>query len=315
MNCEPFDSTRRYDDRAEDTVRYNNKQTTMGKNCWLSFAGHLLSWQCIIAFEVSTVKNFRPVFPEDPNCRFFRSGALDKLSEADARSLLDALGSDVTVIDLRNHDEIKKETRSVGSSFFYENARYQYHIPILRDVHAFWDEAINRMDGPTKMIATLQTITQAGALDRAAARMLEDNGLSMLYTILLVTATKPLQQTLSVCAAAKGSVLFHCQKGKDRTGVVAMLLQSCRIEGSSDQVIIDQYAMSGDLLGESSDSAPSDQESSGNTGMVDWSRLRGSPPSAMEDTLSWIRHRYGSVQKYISNGLWMDSTMLEKLSK
>ena len=140
--------------------------------------------------------------------------------------LLNRLGSDLTVIDLRNQDEIDPQTRTEGSVAFYEQIVGKQSQSPCTDIERrecpFWDEAISRMDGPTKVKATLQTITQAGALDRAAARMLENNGLSMLYTILLATAAKPLRRTLTICANAPGAVIFHCQKGKDRTGVVAM---------------------------------------------------------------------------------------------
>lgn len=276
------------------------------------FQVSILLLQLVKGFEVSTVQNFRPVFPQDPECRFFRSAALDQLSEEDAQCLLSNLGYDLTVIDLRNDDEIKKDTRSAGSLFFYEQIDNLHHVPILANVNAFWDEAISQMDGPTKVMATLQTITQAGALDRAAARMLEENGLSMLYAILLTTAINPLQRAMSICGNAPGSVLFHCQKGKDRTGIIAMLLQSCRKDPLPDQEIIEQYAMSGELLGESPGSKPA-KRSSGT--MLDWSRLRGSPASAMEETLNWVRQRHGSVQEYITNTLRIDSATLEKLSK
>lgn len=268
------------------------------------------------AFEVSTVKNFRPVFADSPSCRFFRCASLDQLSQEDADRLLQEFGSDLTLIDLRNRDEIKKQTRTEGSLYLYDKVANQHHVPILKDVNAFWDEAIDRMDGPTKLKATLATITQAGALDRAAARLLEDEGLSMLYTVMLATASQPLRQTLQVCASASGPVIFHCQKGKDRTGVVAMLLQSCSSNEISDQEIVRQYALSGELLGETPGSSSRDDKERSSGTMLDWSKFRGSPSVAMEDTLEWIRQHYGSVvDGYLVKKLQLDAATLENLSR
>ena len=166
-------------------------------------------------------------------------------------------------------------------------------------------------DPKTKILATLQTITQPGALDRAAARKMEEEGPSMLNTVMLATATEPLRQTLQICASAPGPVIFHCQKGKDRTGMVAMLLQSCGSNGDvDDQALVDEYAKSGTLLGEDLNEPAREEEK---RGLLDFSKFRGSPPSAMSDTLAWIRERYGSVQGYVKIALSVDSTTLEKL--
>ena len=75
--------------------------------------------------------------------------------------------------------------------------KYQwYHIPVLADVDTFWDTAIARLSLTDRMGATLQTIFQAGALDRAAARSLEQGGLPALYTTMLVMGGSPLRQAL-----------------------------------------------------------------------------------------------------------------------
>ena len=271
--------------------------------------------------NIQTVKNLRPVIPR----YIYRSATLDNLSEKDAQTLLDGSafaiddedGVDLkplaAVIDLRNSDEIRKGQvkRTDGSKYFYSSLNNAscggrlIHVPILRDVNAFWDEAIDRMDPGARIAATLQTAFKGGALDRAAARNLEEGGLPMLYTVMMSTAQQPLRMALEACLeeSLKGPVIIHCQKGKDRTGVLSMLIEKC--VNKMDTEIIDNYSLSGDLLGgddaaTASRSSDADFASSSDSGgMVDWSHFRGSPSSAMEDTLEWIYQRYGSVEKYM----------------
>jgi len=273
--------------------------------------------------RTNTVRNLRPVLQN--SFLLYRSATLDNLSEADAEALIDgtALGGSrplAAVIDLRNSDEIRKgeAERTEGSTTFYSSLqgygegsygrddggpRY-LHIPILRDVDRFWECAIGRMDGPSRISATLKTVFEGGALDRAAARNLERGGLPALYTVMLETAGSEIVSALEACLreSARGDVLFHCQKGKDRTGVLSMLIQSCAGEG--EEQIVRSYGMSGDLLGgEDSQKAAEGQENKSDGGSrggtVDWSRFRGSPESAMAETLDWMNSRYGSVEGYL----------------
>lgn len=280
---------------------------------------------------ISTVKNFRPVSSSSSSIgsNIYRSACLDNLSVTDAQNLLDGsvfLHEDnngdpsyqqplAAVIDLRNADEIRKSKRkrSESARWFYsslvdsnENDNTDtipklLHIPILQDVDAFWDEAIRRMDATTRAAATLQTVFRGGALDRAAARSLEQGGLSMLYTVMMTTAQGPFSKALRACVreAERGPVLVHCQKGKDRTGVLAMLLQHCL--GETDDDIIKAYSLSGELLGGEDAVVRDDNKSSKQTAstMVDWSHFRGSPPLAMVETLEWTRQQYGSVNGYL----------------
>lgn len=268
------------------------------------------------ALTLESVKNFRPIRVKGKDShQLYRAAALDSLSNKDAEALMNV---GAVVMDLRNADEIasKEKARTEASIQFYQHVETSssqsrlVHVPILQDVDAFWDEAIARMDPSDRFWATMQTVTSAGALDRAAARKMEDEGLSMLYTVTLATAKRKLRTALDICASAEGPVIFHCQKGKDRTGLVAMLLQSCL--GSSDEEVINTYAESGPLLEETvATEFNSDNRSSGT--FIDWSRFRGSPSVAMEDTLEWIKSRYGSVENYIETELGLGGDFVERL--
>jgi len=274
------------------------------------------------AFDVNSIKNFRAVVPGV----IYRSATLDGLSDKDAQSLLDgsALGKPLAaVIDLRNDDEIRKGKldRGDGADFFYSSlldrstmdyfgsdAPVLIHMPLLRDVNAFWEEAIGRMDPLERLGATFQTAFSGGALDRAAAKNLENGGPSELYTVMMASSPRAVASAMRSCAeeSSRGAVIFHCQKGKDRTGVLGMLIQTCL--GVSDTEILEAYGASGDLLGGEDSTASrnavanGDKGGGGKGGMIDWSCFRGSPPSAMKETLEWTRRRYGSVENYLAEG-------------
>ncbi len=77
-------------------------------------------------------------------------------------------------------------------------------------------------------------------------------------------------------------ILFHCLEGKDRTGLLAMLLMS--IISCSDEDIYGQYELSATLLGyRDLDFAE------------DMARFSLTSAYTMKDTLDLIRSKYGSV--------------------
>ena len=99
-------------------------------------------------------------------------------------------------------------------------------------------------------------------------------------------------------ALAGEAVVFHYAKGKDRTGIVAALVESiCEVPRSE---IVAGYAASGALLG--GDDAPevADKPRPANEGGgVDWGRFRGSPAAAIEAALDWIDENHGSPAAYL----------------
>ena len=133
-----------------------------------------------------------------------------------------------------------------------------------------------------------------------------------------------------------GGLLFHCAQGKDRTGILSMLLSFC-LYGDSPAVeerVVREYAASEELLrrgrgegrsgdglgdsqGSNSNSESSDYSSNsngdstktssktkskskeGNANLGEIQSLKGSPPQAICDTLVRVRSRYGGVLSYL----------------
>lgn len=252
----------------------------------------------LLALELSTtsftsIRNFRPVLSEN----VFRSAALDQLSQEEAEQLYKSFH---ILLDLRNHDEIQKNQASEGSRWFYDrlqqsNTLQLVHVPILQNVDAFWDVTVSHMPPWKRLSATALNIFQTGALDRAAARYLESKGLFGLYRSMLQSGGTAFCTALNVCLQSSGPVLVHCQKGKDRTGLLSMLLQHCA--GVSREELIEAYRLSEQYLGQ-------DQHiraGNSNNDYIDWNLFRGSPAQAMTDTLDWIESHYGSVDGYLDS--------------
>jgi hypothetical protein len=128
--------------------------------------------------------------------------------------------------------------------------------------------------------------------------------------------------------AFPGGLLFHCAQGKDRTGILSMLL-CFALYGDSPEVedrAVAEYAASERLLrrgkqgadsgddsstmdslgggGASDRSSDNSKESSGkegNTNLGEIQSLKGSPPKALRDTLSRMRTRHGGVLGYLDS--------------
>ena len=134
---------------------------------------------------------------------------------------------------------------------------------------------------------------------------------------MLETAAVPMAQALNVCMKTNTTcsntervVLFHCQKGKDRTGLVAALLQ--HILGCEREQIIADYALTEELLDEGSSSSSKKTSSSS---LIDWSVFRGSPASAMQETLEWVDQTYGSMDGYLESLTALDKVAMKEFQE
>jgi protein-tyrosine phosphatase len=102
---------------------------------------------------------------------------------------------------------------------------------------------------------------------------------------------------MTIADAPKGSVLFHCSAGKDRTGIIAALLLANA--GVGEATIVDDYALTGSISG------PLIAD------LRDQAVLRGVPaaivdivlaaePDSMRHALHHLRMRYGGVDGYLT---------------
>jgi len=91
-----------------------------------------------------------------------------------------------------------------------------------------------------------------------------------------------------------GAVLFHCTAGKDRTGMIAALLQS--LAGVPRRQIIHDYSLSAHYLGDALKGPQMEQMLRLNPRIA---ALMGSPPEAMEAYLNALERQHGGAQAYL----------------
>jgi hypothetical protein len=162
---------------------------------------------------------------------YIRSGDLRFVTEAGWRM---ALGAGVrTVIDLRNEDEIRpgagrRLTRLAGSAQFAAGSPIASAPP-----------CIDRME-----------IALDGIEDTEFWQFLNREGLNgtpLSFQPFLDRKPERCAATITALArAAPGGVIFHCGAGRDRTGLIALLMLA--LAGVEPVAIADDYAMSAEPL-------------------------------------------------------------------
>lgn len=118
-------------------------------------------------------------------------------------------------------------------------------------------------------------------------------------------------RTLAEALDASGCVLFHCRVGKDRTGVIAMLLQE--LVGVPDECIVADYAATQRYMG----------------GFLRVQRIAVSimlrkavprclfeaNPVEMERTLAYLRERFGGARRYLIEAAGCDPELVDLLAR
>lgn len=106
------------------------------------------------------------------------------------------------------------------------------------------------------------------------------------------------------------SAVIHCVQGKDRTGMLVMLLQS--IMGVSDLDIIRDYFQSNQMLNGGGSAAAEDAVRT--RGKLDRRFFSGTNEHAMISTLHFLRRSYGSVSPGYLDAIGFDASWRNRLS-
>jgi len=131
------------------------------------------------------------------------------------------------------------------------------------------------------------------------------DGLSAFYRVLIDHASRDICRILKVATEHleqhdTADVVIHCAHGKDRTGVIVMLLQAAAgVDGGEDDddLIVRDYAESRDTLTKEMIAATNGVEMAKGVNM---DVMGSADPSNMEETLRWIRERHGgSIHSYL----------------
>ena len=190
-----------------------------------------------------------------------------------------------TVIDLRHNRQIEER----GNVFSESPHVNFYHQPMLSD------------ETPEEIAASSEVardwFRQMEELDGHALR-------AATYCMWLDTRQEALRKTLSTLAAP-GTLpaLFHCHAGKDRTGIMAILVLG--IAGVRDETIVEDYELSAYYRWRASleersvgkfheDASPEDLDATGYE-----ARRKASPAESMCAVLEYLKEHYGGIEDYV----------------
>ena len=189
--------------------------------------------------------------------RFVRSGDMDHMTTVDQQVLID-YGIN-TVIDLRMAKEV-----AAMPNVFSRSRRVRFLA------HDFWGDRFDTYRSSSK-----------GA---PAEVKLAD-----LYCSGLVKSGFVMREILgSIAAMPKNGFVFHCRSGKDRTGLVSMLLLA--IAGVPDDTICADFALTSSFL-------KPEEADPNQPGFY----LKGCKPETMVLTLDFLRHKFSSVEGYLQH--------------
>lgn len=224
-------------------------------------------------YEPEGIHNFRSVapYPVAGGGHFrahaiYRSGALERMSAADAAWLRDAIGVQ-TVIDLRHPDEL------AGNSQDHGLADRVVPISIFAESQAQAD-----------VTAELNGLYGAGITGGR-------------YLHYLQMAGERFAKAFRLFAEAPSyPVLVHCTAGKDRTGVLLALVMD--VVGVSDEDIAAEYGLSDNSI----DALLEYLRATGRVLEGTDAEIRArmaTPPEKMAEFMRLLRAKYGTAANYL----------------
>ncbi len=177
-----------------------------------------------------------------------------------------------TVIDLRNADELAP----FPNPFEFDEEIQYHNIPLVAgDIGDITRELIGK---PAQF-------------------------LPIFYTMLLDQGKENIKKVLDVIAAHDtGALLFHCTAGKDRTGILSMLLLS--IAGVADADIINNYCTTYHYNKEN----PRIQKQM----QVTPAEVLASSPAYIITTMGYLDTKYGSRESYLQS-IGVDQANIERI--
>lgn len=276
-----------------------------------------------IAMETKTIENFRQAACIN---NIYRCASLDVLGEnilangGDAsafggndRFVMEEVG---LVLDLRSPSERKEDfsrvwTKKANMQVFGTDQLYQpttgrcvVRIDILSPPLFMKYIEENWLTPAERAQATWFKIVDGGKLHELRIEKLNERGLFGLNEAILETGKGEIFRALKTITEhleqnPGQSAIIHCVQGKDRTGMLVMLLQS--ILGVCDLNIVADYFRSNQMLLGNADVGSAAADEIRPRGKLDRNFFSGTNKQAMISTLHFLRDKYGSVSGYLDS--------------
>ncbi|CAJ1925949.1 unnamed protein product [Cylindrotheca closterium] len=248
----------------------------------------------------------------------YRSASTDVLGEAKALQLegVDRFVAEKPglILDLRSKNEINEplackwmaeqgiqliESGTLDSYDDIEKRRTVVRINVLsvpRLIDFVDRDWLNETE--LRKAAELQNAGSAQGQMMLRIEKLNERGLFGLNQIILESGGAELCRALKIIAVRLEEnpddvILIHCVQGKDRTGMLVMLLQS--ISGVSDDVIVEDYFASDNRSLNVGSAAATAALGKRQYGKLDGTLFSRATPEAMVSTLAYLRQRYGTI--------------------
>lgn len=199
--------------------------------------------------------------------KIYRSANMDMISDIDIKKMKDF--KIATIVDLRRDSEIKKYFKNIDK---IKNEFHYNHVSLAKT--DFGEKEIKEI---------IQGKVSIGQSYRE-----------------LINNYEAIRDILSIIAYSDDSVVFHCQEGKDRTGIITMIIYGILNVDKID--IIADYEISSAYLGYVSEYDIKEE----------YSVFRITSPYNMKEAYNYIIEEYGSFDSYIDK-LKLDKKLLEKL--
>jgi protein-tyrosine phosphatase len=216
--------------------------------------------------------------------KLYRSGGLLHMSQKDKARLKNEIKLK-TVIDLRSPDDVQKLK---ASRLLEEMGAKYFNVPFRPDVPDYYQKELE------------------------LCKTTSDMGEIYLYRINHITFARKLINILEIMADPQYyPLLFHCEAGKDRTGIQAALL--LKLLGVFDADIINDYALTDPLTDDIKSRiclAPETTEEVKNLPDFTWRAV----PEYMETFLAGLEKEYGGAKGYIKKH-GADKTLVKRLEK
>ncbi len=214
----------------------------------------------------------------------YRCDRLSQLSDADHQTLTE-LGI-VTVIDFR------------------------YAIEVAEDPSRLWTIVANHVEIPMsgKLAQEKSFLERAfdGEMDG-----INDDWVFDTYVDMLSDHADGFATALRA-VAADGPSLFHCTAGKDRTGLMAMLLLS--VAGVDRALILDDFELSNRYRAEPRMAALAPLFAERGLDVEDFRPALGAPRPAMVKTMAWLDEHHGGPVNYLRSAAGLSDDELAALA-
>lgn len=278
---------------GEGPVKKTSSSTTMTPK--------IRFWNRNINKDSTTTISSDNIIIEDMDAETLEAALIDEqaviVSEEDA-ILFNT--EDECTLDCEDPDQSTSQLAAIPSATSEQHRKERYFVSLMNEFK-YVKGTVSKV---RKRDITKAIIKAPGAVFSKRVRSslkkpfldeINDGGLPMLNELLLKFGAPGIRYVLELCSdETRHPIAFYCTAGKDRTGILAVLILSlCNV---SEESIVEDYTMSANVYAEMNDHQAM-------VGALSQRSLNpkiflGAPAHVMVDTIAAIKEQYGSVVGY-----------------